>query len=161
MSKHEEEQIDSNYWSTKRIGDLLRKVEDEGLDYKSVDNPFHDGDPDLKKSNLLWEYTTEELQEMQRCAKDVVHFAKHCQVMTDDGLQYIQLRDYQESVLREYQNNRFNVFLAPRQVGKCFLINSKITLKNKKIKISELIRKKEMKLIPLLKNFIYYFYDKL
>jgi hypothetical protein len=38
--------------------------------------------------------------------------------MTDDGLVYVKLRDYQESVLREYQGNRFNVFLAPRQVGK-------------------------------------------
>lgn len=118
MSKQEDNYLDSNYWSTKRVDDLMRKVEEEGLDYKSVENPFHDGDPSLKRSNLLWEYTPEELQEMQKCALDVVHFAQHCQVMTDDGLQYIQLRDYQESVLREYQNNRFNVFLAPRQVGK-------------------------------------------
>jgi hypothetical protein len=159
MSKHEEEQIDSNYWSTKRIGDLLRKVEDEGLDYKSVDNPFHDGDPDLKKSNLLWEYTTEELQEMQRCAKDVVHFAKHCQVMTDNGLQYIQLRDYQESVLREYQNNRFNVFLAPRQVGKCLLPTSYIRKENgKKVIIKHLKNKKNQRVLSYLKNFLYKLY---
>ena len=38
--------------------------------------------------------------------------------MTDEGLNYITLRDYQTSVLKEYQNHRFNVFLAPRQVGK-------------------------------------------
>ena len=44
---------DSNYWSTEKIEELLFKVEEEGLDYKSVDNPFHDGDPELKRSNLL------------------------------------------------------------------------------------------------------------
>jgi hypothetical protein len=113
-----EKEKDSNYWSTKRIEELLFKVEEEGLDYKSVDNPFHDGDPELKMSNLLYEYTQDEILEMERCAKDVVYFSKYCRVMTDDGLFYVKLRDYQESVLREYQANRFNIFLAPRQVGK-------------------------------------------
>lgn len=112
------EEKESGYWSTQKIQDLLFKVEEEGLDYKSVDNPFHDGDPELKRSNLLWEYTSDEILEMQKCAKDVVYFAKYCRVMTDDGLFYVKLRDYQESVLREYQGSRFNIFLAPRQVGK-------------------------------------------
>lgn len=112
------EDKDSNYWSTQRIDELLFKVEEEGLDYKSVDNPFHDGDPELKRANLLYEYTQDEILEMERCAKDVVYFSKYCRVMTDDGLFYVKLRDYQESVLREYQANRFNIFLAPRQVGK-------------------------------------------
>jgi hypothetical protein len=109
---------DSNYWSTEKIEELLFKVEEEGLDYKSVDNPFHDGDPELKRSNLLYEYTPEEILEIEKCAKDVVYFSKYCRVMTDDGLFYVKLRDYQSSVLREYQANRFNIFLAPRQVGK-------------------------------------------
>lgn len=112
------EETDSNYWSTKKVEELLYKAEEEGLDFKGVDNPFHDGDPSLKRANVLWEYTREEILEIERCSKDAVYFAKYCQVMTDDGLQYIRLRDYQQSVLREYQVNRFNVFLAPRQVGK-------------------------------------------
>lgn len=109
---------DNNYWSTDRVDELLRKVDGEGLDFKSVDNPFHDNNPDLKRSNILWEFTTDEIKEIERCARDVTYFAKYCQVITDDGLDYINLRDYQESVLREYQSHRFNVFLAPRQVGK-------------------------------------------
>ena len=111
-------QNDSNVWSTERVNELLRRIDEEGLDYKEVDNPFHDQNPDLKKPNLLWEYTPEEILEMKKCAEDVTYFAKYCQVMTDEGLSYIRLRDYQVSVLREYQNSRFNVFLAPRQVGK-------------------------------------------
>ena len=112
------EQIETNHWSTSRVEELLRKVDEEGLDYKSVDNPFHDNDPELKRSNILWEYTREEILEMKKCAEDVSYFAKYCKVMTDTGLDYIRLRDYQTSVLREYQNHRFNIFLAPRQVGK-------------------------------------------
>ena len=111
-------EIESNYWSTQKVQQLLFRMEEEGLDYKSVDNPFHDGDPELKRSNLLYEYTPEEILEIEQCAKDVVYFAKYCRVMTDDGLFYVKLRDYQESVLREYQASRFNIFLAPRQVGK-------------------------------------------
>jgi hypothetical protein len=38
--------------------------------------------------------------------------------MTDEGYMKIQLRPYQEMVLRSYQDNRWNIFLAPRQVGK-------------------------------------------
>jgi hypothetical protein len=114
----ETQESESSYWSTDRINELLRKVDEEGLDYKSVDNPFHDNDPEFKRANVLWEYTPEEILEMKKCAEDVTYFSKYCQVMTDEGLNYIRLRDYQESVLREYQAHRFNVFLAPRQVGK-------------------------------------------
>ena len=117
----EELESESNYWSTKRVEELLWKVEEEGLDYKQVDNPFHDGDPELKRANILWEYTNEEILEIQKCARDVTYFAKYCQVMMDHGLDYIKLRDYQTSVLKEYQANRFNVFLAPRQVGKSIM----------------------------------------
>jgi hypothetical protein len=112
------QESESSYWSTERINELLRKVDEEGLDYKSVDNPFHDNDPEFKRANVLWEYTPDEIMEMKKCAEDVTYFSKYCQVMTDEGLNYIRLRDYQESVLREYQAHRFNVFLAPRQVGK-------------------------------------------
>jgi len=114
----EDSQTESSYWTTSRINELLRRVDEEGLDYKSVDNPFHDNNPELKRANILWEYTPEEILEMRKCAEDVTYFAKYCQVMTDEGLNYIKLRDYQTSVLREYQANRFNIFLAPRQVGK-------------------------------------------
>lgn len=118
QKKETDELLESNYWNTRKVEELLYKAEEEGLDFKSVDNPFHDGDPQLKRANILWEYTKEEIQEIERCGKDVVYFSKYCQVMTDDGLMYVNLRDYQESVLREYQANRFSVFVAPRQIGK-------------------------------------------
>lgn len=118
LDKTQQQDNETSYWSTEKVNELLRRIDEEGLDYKDVDNPFHDQNPDLKRANIMWEYTTEEILEMRRCAEDVTYFSKYCQVMTDEGLSYINLRDYQESVLREYQNHRFNVFLAPRQVGK-------------------------------------------
>ena len=116
--QNQETQDESNYWSTERVNELMRKADEEGLDFKSVDNPFHDNNPEFKRANILFEYTKEELIEIKKCAEDVIYFSKYCQVMTDTGLNYIKLRDYQGSVLKEYQDNRFNIFLAPRQVGK-------------------------------------------
>lgn len=112
---------DSNIWNTERIDEIMRKADEEGLDFKSVDNPFHDNNPEFKRANILFEYTKEELLEIQKCAQDVIYFSQYCQVMTDEGLNYINLRDYQKSVLKEFQANRFNIFLAPRQVGKSIM----------------------------------------
>jgi len=38
--------------------------------------------------------------------------------MTDEGVQQVELRDYQKQLLRDFQHNRFNVVLASRQMGK-------------------------------------------
>jgi hypothetical protein len=121
MSEIEVKESEGKYWSTAKVNELLRRADEEGLDFKSVDNPFHDNNPELKRSNVLWEYTPEEIIEMEKCARDVIYFSQYCQVMTDTGLANIDLRDYQKSVLREYQGNRFNIFLAPRQVGKSIM----------------------------------------
>lgn len=121
MTEPEIKEGESKYWSTAKINELLRRADEEGLDFKSVDNPFHDNNPELKRANVLWEYTQDEIVEMEKCARDVIYFSKYCQVMTDTGLANIDLRDYQKSVLREYQGNRFNIFLAPRQVGKSIM----------------------------------------
>jgi hypothetical protein len=159
-NKKIESQDESNYWSTERVNELLRKADEEGLDFKSVDNPFHDNNPELKRANVLFEYTKEETLEIKKCAEDVTYFSKYCQVMTDTGLNYIKLREYQTSVLKEYQNNRMNIFLAPRQVGKCLLPTSSVIDKNdKKVSINSLISKKNIYFY--IKNILYRIYLKL
>jgi hypothetical protein len=159
MGKSEERE--DNYWSTERIDELLWKIEEEGLDYKDVDNPFHDGDPEYKRANILWEYTDEEIVEIQKCAKDVTYFAKYCKVMTDNGLDYIRLRDYQTSVLKEYQSHRFNIFLAPRQVGKCLLPTTTVIEKTSgKVSIKSL-KKSKKNIFSFLKRILYRIYEKI
>jgi hypothetical protein len=114
-----EDKSGNNYWSTEKVGTLIYNAEEHGIDYKDVDNPFHENDPELRKGNILFEYTEWELEEMQKCASDVVYFAnKYCHVMTDEGIRQIQLRDYQIQILNQYQFHRKNVFVSPRQSGK-------------------------------------------
>lgn len=109
----------SNFWSSAKVKELVCDAEENGIDYKDVDNPFHENDPELRKGQILFEYTEWELEEMRRCAEDVVYFAnKYCKVMTDDGIQKINLRDYQVQILNQYQSHRKNIFVSPRQSGK-------------------------------------------
>ena len=108
-----------NFWSSAKVEQLVYNAEENGIDYKDVDNPFHENDPELRKGQILFEYTEWELEEMRRCAEDVVYFAdKYCKVMTDDGIQKINLRDYQVQILNQYQTHRKNIFVSPRQSGK-------------------------------------------
>jgi len=109
----------SNFWSTAKVDQLVYDAEENGIDYKDVDNPFHENDPELRKGNILFEYTEWELEEIQKCAADVVYFANtYCHVMTDEGIRQILLRDYQVQILNQYQYHRKNVFVSPRQSGK-------------------------------------------
>jgi hypothetical protein len=109
----------SNFWSSAKVERLVYDAEENGVDYKDVDNPFHENDPELRKGNILFEYTEWELEEIKKCAEDVVYFANtYCHVMTDEGIRQILLRDYQIQILNQYQHNRKNVFVSPRQSGK-------------------------------------------
>ena len=104
-------------WNSERVAECIKLIED-GKDVIGG-TPFHEGDPTWKAAEVVYEYTDYELQEIARCAADVVYFANnYCMAMTDYGIQKITLRTYQEEVLRSFQANRFNVFLASRQIGK-------------------------------------------
>lgn len=114
--KEESESDDRLIWTTEKVDKLLVAME-EG--YATAEHPFYEGDPNYKKGNIVFEYTDIEFEELKKCAKDIIHFANtYCTVMTDEGYMKINLRPYQERVLRSYQDNRWNIFLAPRQIGK-------------------------------------------
>jgi hypothetical protein len=104
-------------WSTKNVNDLLVAM-DKG--YKpQVRMPFYEGKQNLRKGNIVFEYTDEEITEIAKCAKDIVYFAEtYAVVMTDEGVQKVKMRDYQKDLLRSFQDNRFNVVVAARQMGK-------------------------------------------
>lgn len=108
---------DKVVWSTKKIEMLMDAIE-QGIHVKHA--PFHEGNPQLRKANINFEYTAEELEELVKCSRDIVYFAnKYCTVMTDEGIRQIALRDYQEDMLRHFVSNRFSIVLASRQIGKC------------------------------------------
>ena len=114
-----ESDVDSSrvVWSTKAINELILAMD---MGYKpKIAMPFYEGRQHLRRGNIVFEYTEEELIELAKCARDIVYFAeKYAVVMTDEGIQRVKLRDYQKEMLRNYQHNRFNIVLAARQIGK-------------------------------------------
>ena len=104
-------------WSTKNVDDLLVAL-DKGY-RPQVSMPFYEGKQFLRKGNIVFEYTEEEIAELAKCANDIVYFAeKYAVVMTDEGIQQVKLREYQKELLHNFQNERFNIVLAARQMGK-------------------------------------------
>lgn len=119
IPKDGESDVDSSrvVWSTKAINELILAMD---MGYKpKIAMPFYEGRQQLRRGNIVFEYTEEELIELAKCARDIVYFAeKYAVVMTDEGIQKVKLREYQKEMLRNYQNNRFNIVLAARQIGK-------------------------------------------
>jgi len=103
-------------WTTERVNDLINQI-DEGFATKI--NPFWEGMPEWRSGNIVFEYTSEEMGEIKKCSEDVIYFAnRYCHAMTEDGVKKITLRDYQEDMLKDMQQNNKCVVLCPRQVGK-------------------------------------------
>lgn len=104
-------------WSTKSINDLIIAL-DKGY-RPSIAMPFYEGKQHLKKGNIVFEYTDDEILELAKCANDIVYFAdKYAVVMTDEGVRKVELREYQRKMLLNLQHERFNIVLASRQMGK-------------------------------------------
>ena len=83
-------------------------------------NNFYNGNPKLKKSGIDQPYTQEQIEEYKKCRDDIIYFTKkYCKIVSlDEGLINFELRDYQERLLNDYANNRFNIVLTSRQTGK-------------------------------------------
>ena len=125
-------------WNAEKVAECIKLIED-GKDVPGG-TPFHEGDPHWKASDVVYDYSETELQEIAKCAADVVYFANtYCEAMTDYGIQKITLRDYQVDVLRAFQDHRFNVFLAARQIGKTLGAQTLIKIFNKKTELSQTI----------------------
>jgi len=117
-------------WNAKLVEDITNKVVNGEPIHGGT--PFHEGDIDYRAADVVYEYTDEELKEIAKCATDIVYFANnYCVSMTDEGIQKIKLRNYQERVLKQYQKNRWIVFLASRQIGKCLSRQTKIKILQK------------------------------
>lgn len=126
-------------WSTEAVDEMMEIIETGGRMPRGVIKPFYDGNPQWRLGNIVFNYTDSEIEEIKKCAKDITYFAeKYCVVMTDEGLQQIQLRNYQIEMLKHFVAHRFSVVLASRQVGKCFLPSTSIYISkdNKKFQIT-------------------------
>ena len=84
-----------------------------------VDNVYL-GNPNLKKANTPHEFTEEQVIEFIKCKNDPVYFAKNYIkiVSLDEGLTQFHPYDFQETLIKRFHKNRFNICKMPRQTGK-------------------------------------------
>jgi len=78
------------------------------------------GNPNLKKANTQTEFSAEQVQEFIKCKRDPIYFAKNYIkiVSLDEGLVHFKMWDFQEELIRNFHENRFNICKMPRQTGK-------------------------------------------
>lgn len=162
-----QKQENTEVWNTKRVQEALDAI-DNGIPLKS--SPFYMKNVNLRKPNLVYDYTQWEADEIAKCANDICYFADtYCMVMTDDGVRKIKLRDYQRAMLRHYANNRFSICLAARQIGKCLIFNTLCKIKEKNNdfllnsqKIGDIYNKEtKISFLTKIKLFLYKIYQKL
>ena len=85
---------------------------------------FYMGNQNLPSKGTIISYTPEQIKEMEKCAKNILHFGeKYFYILNvDEGKIPIKLYKAQKRVLKKMMENRFFCLLASRQVGKSTLM---------------------------------------
>ena len=83
-------------------------------------NEIYLGNPNLKKANTSVEFSKEDVKEYLKCKDDPVYFAKNYVkiVSLDEGLVPFKMWGFQEKLIRNFHEKRFNICKMPRQTGK-------------------------------------------
>ena len=78
------------------------------------------GNPNLKKTNVAIQWTNEQVQEFLKCKADPIYFVEnYIQIVSlDEGLVPFKMYPFQEKLVRNFHENRFNICKMPRQTGK-------------------------------------------
>jgi hypothetical protein len=86
---------------------------------KASDNQYL-GNPNLKKTNVPFEYTEEQVAEYAKCMKDPLYFIQTYMriVSLDEGLVPFDMYNFQKEMVDTFHNNRFTICKLPRQSGK-------------------------------------------
>jgi hypothetical protein len=87
---------------------------------KAPKEKFYLGNSNLPTAFTEYEYTPEMIKEIAKCKKNILHFASNYFyiINVDDGRQKIKLHKFQKRILKSLMENRFNILLASRQIGK-------------------------------------------
>lgn len=73
----------------------------------------------LKPINCNLPWSNQYVEEYLKCKNSYTYFIqKYGWILTEEGMKVVQLRDYQEKILHDFHQHRYNCLLAPRQCGK-------------------------------------------
>jgi len=94
----------------------VEKTKKQDVDPKHV----YMGNKNLPTSKAEFEWTSKMVKDLKKCGQNLLYFAENffTIVNLDRGKEKITLFKCQKKVLRALRDNRFNIVLASRQVGK-------------------------------------------
>ena len=94
LDKQAELEKKSKVYSTEKIKDITSNVLNGG---KADTTPFFHGSPDWRDSGVIFEYTDEELEIMDKCSNDCVWFVEnYAKFMNKKGRSTVKLYDFQK-----------------------------------------------------------------
>lgn len=114
IPKQNEQNIENLKWSSDKVEVLKTKMIETG--YKPKVSPFYENNINYKKGNIIFEFKTDEVIEMTKCANDIIYFAeKYCKIKQKGGIKTVKLRDYQKRLLTSYTSkDRYHLTLSSR-----------------------------------------------
>lgn len=143
MNEKQMEELGMNVLTSKKVNEIMYK-ENMGMKLYRSEKIWLNNESQVRKPNIKFAMTDSELKEYVKCKKSVFYFVhRYCQIKREDGaVGPVQLRDYQEDILSLYDNNRYSILMASRQIGKCTSFKTIIYIKMndiiKKISLGEL-----------------------
>lgn len=89
---------------------------------------YYLNNPSLPTSRAEFEYTSEMIKNIKKCEQNLLFFAENYFYIIDpdEGRTIIKLYKYQKDALRMLRDNRYNLLLASRQIGKALDVNTPI-----------------------------------
>lgn len=98
LDKQAELEKRSKVYSTEKIKDLTSNVLNGG---KADTTPFFHGSPDWRDSGVIFEYTDEELEIMDKCSNDCIWFVEnYAKFLNKKGRTTVKLYDFQKENLK-------------------------------------------------------------
>ena len=137
LDKQAELEKKSKVYSTEKIKDITSNVLNGG---KADTTPFFHGSPDWRDSGVIFEYTDEELEIMDKCSNDCIWFVEnYAKFLNKKGRTTVKLYDFQKENLKTLSgehwdpeedvimpDNQMVCLLQSRQTSKTTTISSYI-----------------------------------
>lgn len=85
---------------------------------------FYLNNPNLPTVSAEFEYTPKMIRDIKKCGQNILYFAEtyFFIIDPDKGRTVIELYKYQKDALRMLRDNRYNILLASRQLGKTVML---------------------------------------
>lgn len=105
-------------WTTELINEYLNDLSKSQVK-ENIPSPFFKNKVGFRKPFIKFKYTSEEIELLKKCSKDVIFFAENfCKTMTDEKISTVKLYDFQKRILKDLQEHRKCIWLASRQSTK-------------------------------------------